>query len=89
MWVDEAAFLAASEDFAGCRFVTVGMDKVAFKKSVREGAILHFISTKTRLGTTSVAYEVRVLNQDEEIFSTCVTLVRIDEKGLKTALSKK
>ena len=86
MWVDEAAWLAASQDFPGCRFVTVGMDRVAFKKSVREGSILRLFCEQSRKGNTSVTYDVKVSNQQEEIFSTQVTLVRVDETGKKTPL---
>ena len=49
-WVDELAWMAASRDFPGCQLVTVGMKEVAFKKSVREGAILSLRSSRTRLG---------------------------------------
>ena len=89
MWVDEVAWLASTEDYPECKFVTVGMDKVAFKKSVREGTILRFTSKQIRVGTTSVSYDVRVANQDHEIFSTCVTMVRVDDQGRKTPLPKK
>ncbi len=40
MWVDEIAWIAASLEFPDCLFVTVGMAKVEFQKSVREGSIL-------------------------------------------------
>jgi acyl-CoA hydrolase len=90
-WVDEYAYVAATMEFPGSNFVTVAMDKVVFKKSVREGSILKFIVDKTREGTTSVQYEVRVYHgnsrQDEDlIFSTGVTLVRVDERGRKIPL---
>ena len=89
MWVDEVAWVAASEDFPECRFVTVGMDQVAFKKSVREGIILRFESNQHRIGKTSITYDVRVMNRDTEIFSTRVSLVRVDESGNKIPLPKK
>ena len=89
MWVDEVAWLAASDEFPHCRFVTVGMDKVAFKKGVREGSILRFFSKQIKMGNTSVTYDVRVSNQNEEIFSTRVTMVRVDDKGEKTSILEK
>lgn len=90
-WVDEYAYIAATMEYAGSNFVTVAMDKVVFKKSVRQGAILKFLVTKTKEGTTSVQYIVRVYhgNSGEEndlIFSTGVTLVRIDAHGNKMPL---
>ena len=49
-------------EYPGSNFVTVAMDKVVFKKSVREGAILKFIVEKITEGTTSVRYVVRVFH---------------------------
>ena len=88
MWVDEVAWLTSTTEYPDCKFVTVGMDQVAFKKSVKEGTILQFSSSKKRVGTTSVTYDVRVSSQEQEIFSTCVTMVRVDENGKKTPLPK-
>ena len=88
MWVDEIAWIAATLEYPGCRFVTVGMDRVEFKRSVREGTILKFSVTRTDVGRTSTTWEVKVRKEDsgEEIFSTHVTLVRIDEDGQKMPL---
>ena len=91
-WVDEYAWIAASLDFPGCNFVTIGMDRVEFKKSVRQGTILKFIVENTRTGKTSVRYRVHVyhgnsVTADKQlIFATHVTFVRVDEQGRKTTL---
>ena len=91
-WVDEYAWIAASLDYPGCNFVTIGMDHVEFKKSVRQGSILKFIVKKTKAGSTSVRYRVHAFHgnspQAEKplIFTTQVTFVRIDEQGRKTPL---
>ena len=91
-WVDEYAWIAASLDFPGCNFVTIGMDRVEFKKSVREGAILKFIVEKTETGNSSVRYRVHVYHGNSPaadqplIFATHVTFVRVDEQGRKTEL---
>ena len=45
-WVDEASWIAASLDYPDCKFVTVGMDKVEFRHSVREGTILSIHSER-------------------------------------------
>ena len=93
-WVDEIAYIAASLDYPGCNFVTVGMDKVEFRKNVPKGSILKFNVQKTRVGNTSLEYFVNVFRQDvkkgteENIFSTKITFVRIDEKGQKLPLPK-
>ena len=91
-WVDEISWIAASLDYPGCNFVTIGMDKVEFRKSVREGTILTFEVTKAKAGNTSVQYGVTVAGKaietggEELIFSTNVTFVRIDEHGKKLPL---
>ena len=86
MWVDEIAWITASLEFPDCLFVTVGMDKVEFKKSVRTGSILNFETALFRKGNTSVTYAVTVRRDGETIFTTHVTLVRVDERGEKTPL---
>lgn len=88
MWVDEVAWMAASLDFKGCQFVTVGMRAVAFHESVKQGAILRFETKLLKTGTTSVTYSVSVNHDKTEIFSNSVTMVRIDEEGKKQSLPK-
>ena len=91
-WVDEYAWIAASLDYPGRNFVTIGLDEVVFKRSVREGTILKFVVEKTREGNTSVQYTVTVFrgnrerDGDEPVFSTSVTLVNVDEQGRKQGL---
>ena len=93
-WVDEYAWIAATLEYPDCNFVTLGMDKVEFRKSVREGTILKFIIKKIKEGTTSVKYLVRVyrgnsIDINDLIFSTSVIFVRIDQNGQKLPLPKK
>jgi acyl-CoA hydrolase len=91
-WADETAWIAASLDYPGCNFVTIAMDKVEFRKSVKQGAILRIDANKSRQGNTSVQYTVNVFSGDtraaskEAIFSTNVTFVRMDEQGRKKRL---
>jgi acyl-CoA hydrolase len=91
-WVDETAWIAATLDYPGCFLVTVGMDHVAFRKGARGGTILRFITERTHTGTTSVSYHVVVFKEsidtgsEEQVFSTTVTFVRVDEHGVKTPL---
>ncbi|MEN8774555.1 MAG: acyl-CoA thioesterase [Akkermansiaceae bacterium] len=91
-WVDEASWIAASLDFPGCRFVTMAMDKVVFRHGVREGTILTIQSRTVHLGETSVAYEVKVMDERGKdanpIFTTRVTFVNVDETGKKQPLKK-
>jgi acyl-CoA hydrolase len=91
-WVDESAWIAASFDYPGCNFVTIGMDKVEFRKSIRQGAILRIHALRGRVGKTSVQYTVSVFSGDietgsqDEVFSTTITFVSVDEHGKKTSL---
>ena len=90
-WVDEYAYIAAAMEYPGNNFVTIGMDKVEFRKSVRQGTILIFLVEQINRGKTSLQYSVHVYRGDTSeydnlIFSTSVTFVRIDEKGKKTPL---
>ena len=91
-WVDEFAWLTASREYAGARLVTVAMDEVVFKESVRCGAILRFTIDRLHEGRTSVTYEVTVYadepaaRAERPVFATRVTFVNVDAKGRKRAL---
>ncbi len=89
-WIDEACWIAASLDFPACRFVTVGMDNVQFRHSVRTGTILAIRCDREREGTTSVTYRVDVRDchrgESPLIFATRVTLVNVDADGNKLPL---
>ncbi|MBB1073498.1 acyl-CoA thioesterase [Rhodoferax sp. 4810] len=91
-WVDEISWIAASRDYPGYHFVTVGMDQVAFHRSTKQGSVLRFVINISHRGTTSVSYRVDVYDDDlisgaeTAIFSTCVTFVRIDAVGCKLSL---
>lgn len=89
-WVDEASWIAASLDYPDCQFVTVGMDQVEFRHSVREGTILSIQSERVEEGTTSVKYEVKVCRgrsvSGEVLFMTRVSFVNVDEAGAKKAI---
>jgi acyl-CoA hydrolase len=92
LWVDEISWIAASLDYPGCHFVTIGMDRVEFRRPVHQGAILRFDVNRGAVGRTSVQYTVNVFADDidsgreESVFSTHVTFVCLDGEGRKTAL---
>jgi acyl-CoA hydrolase len=90
-WADEYAWIACTLEYPDCNFVTIGMDKVKFLKSVKEGTILEFVVDKIGRGNTTLSYLVNVcrLHSDIEhdlIFSTEITFIRIDEFGKKMRL---
>ncbi len=92
-WVDEISWIAASRDYPGCRFVTVAMDKVEFRNSVRQGTVLRFKARRAKEGETSVQYTVKVYADDlatgseEAVFSTHVSFVCLDSEGNKCSLA--
>lgn len=92
-WIDEASWIAASLDYPDCHFVTVGMDKVEFRHSVREGSILTIQSEPVREGRTSVTYGVTVRRgkpgSGKVLFSTNVTFVNVDGAGAKVPVCAK
>lgn len=94
-WVDEVSWIAASLDYPGSVLVTIGMDKVEFKKSIKEGSVLKFDINRSRIGTTSVQYSVQAFCDDiesgntEEAFSTHITFVSLDDEGKKKPLLEK
>jgi acyl-CoA hydrolase len=91
-WVDEYAWIAASRDNPGCRFVTIAMDRVEFHRGAHQGDVLRFVAGESCRGRTSLTYAVNVFADDlatgaeEQIFSTCITFVRLDEEGRKIPL---
>ena len=93
-WVDEVTWIAASRDYPGCKFVTIGMDKVEFRRPVRAGSILRFSVARDAVGNSSVRYTATVYRDDiesggeETIFSTHVSFVCLDEEGAKQALPR-
>jgi len=95
-WVDEVAWIAATLDFPGFKFVTIAMDRVEFRRSVREGTILNFSADRSKVGNTSVNYFVEVWDDQvgsagtkvrESVFATTVTLVRVDRNGAKKPIA--
>lgn len=91
-WVDEIAYIRVSLDFPGQHFVTIGLDNVEFKHPIREGQILRFRCRKTRVGKTSVTYNVKVFGARYEteseavLFENNITFVCVDRSGQKALI---
>ena len=91
-WVDEYAWLIASLDFPNCPLVTVGMDRISFRKPVVNGSILRFQIHPIKRGTTSVTYTVEVFADapgatlETDVFSTTITFAHVDMQGHKQPL---
>jgi len=91
-WVDELAWLAASRDYRGVKFVTIGMEQIHFRHPVVNGSILRFRIDYRQHTTTSVTYAVDVFadapgaEREIHVFDNLVTFVSIDDRGEKTPL---
>ena len=91
-WVDELAWLAASRDYPGVKFVTIGMEKVHFRHPVLNGSILRFHIEQRERSTTSLTYSVDVFadapgaDSEQHVFENLVTFVSVNEQGHKQPL---
>lgn len=95
-WIDEVAYITASLQFPDNSLVTVGLDKVVFKKPVKPASILAFDVQLKNKGRTSVEFCVDVfyadqaeLDADERdlLFETNITFVNVDEEGNTATLN--
>jgi len=93
-WLDEFAYITASMELPGNRFVTIALNNVEFKHPIVCGQILRFSVKRGRLGTTSVEYDVEVHGENYQqhfdgiLFATKVTFVNVTESGDKVAIRR-
>jgi acyl-CoA hydrolase len=85
-WLDEQAYIAAIARLKPeANLVTVAIDRVEFKYSVKQGSVLRFRSTLVHAGRTSLTVYTQVFrgraDKTEEIFRAYVTFVSIDGKA--------
>ena len=88
-WIDEAGYIAANLAYSGNEFVTVGLNNVAFNKSIPSGSILEFDASIIATGKSSVRIGIEVfcikkLSIDTVpplVFKTEITFVSIDKDG--------
>ncbi len=88
-WLDEFAYITASLEFPGNRFVTIALNNVEFKHPILCGQILRFAVSQVRLGSSSVEYLIEVFGEesggavDQVLFATGITFVNVTESGEK------
>jgi acyl-CoA hydrolase len=93
-WMDEFAYITASMEFPGHRFVTIALSNVEFKHQILCGQILCFSITNSRLGNTSVEYNVEVFGEIDgarekgTLFATTITFVNVTEDGKKAPIRR-
>ncbi len=92
LWVDEYAFIAATEEFPSAHFVTRAMEAASFEESVSDSSILNFHLERVKTGRTSVTYLVTVTAMDlptgaqRQVFQTRVTMCNVGPDGQKRPL---
>jgi acyl-CoA hydrolase len=93
-WLDEFAYITASMNYPGNRFVTIALNNVTFKHPIRCGQILCFSVNETHLGKSSVEYRVEVFGEigrpkdNGVLFATTITFVNVTDTGEKAAISR-
>lgn len=93
-WLDEFAYITASLEFPGNRFVTIALNNVEFHHPIRCGQILRFAVSRGRLGASSVEYLIEVFGEksngepEKVLFATGITFVNVTETGQKTPISR-
>ena len=91
-WLDEAGAAFAKTKAGVADLVTRHIEAMDFLAPGREGDVLAIYGRVARLGTTSVAVEMKVFAEDpatrssREIVTTTFVFVAIDKWGKKTAL---
>ena len=83
-WVDESAYITATLDYPGNRYVTVSLSEVVFKNPIQPGEMLCFDVQLVRQGNTSVTYSIDVIGEKlagtrSPLFVTKITFVNVDD----------
>lgn len=93
-WVDEYAYITASLDFPGNRFVTISLNTVNFQHPVLPGEILLFDIVNLGRGNSSLQYSVKVYGEklaghEEPLFATNISFVNVDVDGKPLSIRDK
>jgi len=91
-WLDEQAYIAAMMRLKPeANLVTVAIDRVEFRFSVKQGSLLRFRSMLVHHGRTSLTVFTQVYkhsgHEDEEIFRAYVSFVCLDKKARPRAVA--
>jgi len=93
--IDQSAGAYAAQICDTPRMVTIKIDELLFKNSVKVGNIIKFYSTVKEFGNTSITLymEVRKHNvytgHQDVVVSTNIKFVRIDEEGQAIPISER
>ena len=81
--------MTASLDYPGDKLVTISLDNVVFRKPIKVGYILCFDIVESKIGNSSLEYQVEVYNakagekNKSLLFETKIVFVNIDDDGKK------
>ena len=93
--IDQSAGAYAAQICDTPRMVTIKIDELLFKNSVKVGNIIKFYATVKEFGTTSVTLYMEVRKHNvytglqEIVVSTNIKFVRIDEEGGAIPISER
>ncbi len=93
--IDESAVAYAMQLCDTPRMVTVKIDELVFKKSVKVGNLLKVYGSVIQFGTTSVSIYIEVRKHNvytgnqETVTHTNIKFVRIDDEGNPLAISER
>lgn len=92
-WVDEYAYITASLDFPGNRFVTISLDTVNFQHPVLPGEIVRFDVICLRRGNSSLQYSVKVFGEklathQGPLFETNISFVNVGVDGKPLSIAE-
>lgn len=91
-WLDEAGAIVAMEYANSHRMVTFKMSEVLFKKPVKVHDIVCIYAAIGKIGNTSITIHLQAKTKDldtgkeEEVATTEMVFVKIDENGLPAKL---
>jgi acyl-CoA thioesterase YciA len=93
-WIDAAVAAYAMETCHTNSMITVSIDKCEFKRPAKEGNLVKIYAQVTKIGDTSVTFEVEarsynVFREDEKlILNTSITFVRVDNEGVPISITQ-
>jgi len=90
-WIDEFSYITVNLEFPNRNFVTIALNNVEFRHSIKSGNILCFDINQLKVGSSSIKYNVNVYKERDKnkiLFQTDITFVNIDNFGHKKLIKR-
>ncbi|MDP8205181.1 MAG: hotdog domain-containing protein [Candidatus Electryonea clarkiae] len=87
-WMDEAAAIYARKQTGANHVVTVKFTEVIFKYVVKVGEIVEFSVSNSRIGNTSITFDLEGYVGETMVVRTEATFVAVDEQGRPTVIRR-